>query len=151
MDDEKKAVQVQKEKARGQDGKQQNEVRVTTEDKQWLCTSCGFILGYVSEDKTEVRMKAKDFFLTVSGGKIIHPCRRCGKTNHLIDDEYLMWKSQKAILDEYIANRRLFEEFVEKRENFMRFLVSKPSKVIKKKEPASKKKEPTKGEERKTE
>lgn len=150
MNDEKKAAQVQKEKAEQQDEKRQNEIRVSAEDKQWLCTSCGFILGYVSEDKTEVRMKAKDFFLTVSGGKIMHPCRRCGKMNHLIDDEYLMWKSQKAILDEYIANRRLFEEFVEKREDFMRFLVSKPtSKTVKKKEPAPKKKELVKSEEQK--
>jgi len=106
------------------------------EDRKWLCTSCKFILAHINKEKTKIRMKAKDFFLTVEGGKIIHPCRRCGEFNELVDTDYLMWKSQQKLLHNFLANRVLFEEFLKRRDGFMEFLMSKnekPKKTLKKK------------------
>ena len=95
---------------------------------RWECKSCGFFLGYISEDKTTIRMKAKDFFITVEGGKIHHPCRGCGEFNEIVDDGYLLWQSEKKMLDEYLANRPLFLEFLKQRDDFIKFLSFKMKK-----------------------
>lgn len=113
-----KAREFQKEKAA-------REEQLTFRGTQWLCSDCRFILGYVSQDRGEVRMKAKDFFLTVEGGKITHPCRRCGKLNELADEEYLAWKSERKSFTEFLANRKLFEEFLSGRTQFKKFLITK--------------------------
>lgn len=100
---------------------------------QWLCTDCRFVLGYVNPEKTEVRMKAKDFFLTVEGGRITHPCRRCGKVNEIVEQEFLAWKSNQNDFNEFMANRKLFEEFLKHRTNFKKFLASEKKKETRKK------------------
>ena len=61
---------------------------------KWECKSCGYFLGYISDDKTTIRMKARDFFVTVEGGKIYHPCRNCAEINEIVDDGYLLWQSE---------------------------------------------------------
>lgn len=101
--------------------------------KQWLCTDCRFVLGYINPENTEVRMKAKDFFLTVEGGKITHPCRRCGKVNEIAEEEFLMWKAEKKSFDEFLGNRKLFEEFLANRTEFKKFLISSKKQETKKK------------------
>ncbi|MBA7594677.1 hypothetical protein ES703_01624 [subsurface metagenome] len=113
-----KAREIQKERA-------VPEERLLFQGTQWLCTDCRFILGYVNPEKTEVRMKAKDFFLTVEGGKISHPCRRCGKVNEIAEQEFLAWKSERNAFNEFMANRKLFEEFLKSRAEFKKFLASK--------------------------
>lgn len=95
---------------------------------KWECKSCGYFLGYVSEDKTTIRMKARDFFVTVEGGKIYHPCRNCGEFNEIVDDGYLLWQSEKKILEEFLANRPLFLEFLRQRDKFTKFLSSEMKK-----------------------
>jgi len=95
---------------------------------KWECKSCGYFLGYVSEDKTTIRMKARDFFVTVEGGKIYHPCRNCGEFNEIVDDGYLLWQSEKKMLDEFLANRPLFLEFLRQRDKFTKFLSSEMKK-----------------------
>jgi len=89
---------------------------------RWNCRSCGYFLGYVSEDKTTIRMKARDFFVTIEGGKIYHPCRNCGEFNEIVDDGYLLWQSEKKMLDEFLVNRPLFLEFLKQRDKFIKFL-----------------------------
>ncbi|GAH19804.1 unnamed protein product [marine sediment metagenome] len=123
--DRKKAEEFQKERAIPEE-------RLLFRGTQWLCTDCRFVLGYINPQKTEVRMKAKDFFLTVEGGKITHPCRRCGKTNEIAEEEYLAWKAEKKSFDEFLANRKLFQEFLANRTEFKKFLI--PSKKKKKEE-----------------
>lgn len=90
----------------------------------WPCKSCGFILGKLNQEKTQIRMKAKDFFITVQGGKIYHPCRSCGEFNELVDEEYLLWQSQQQIFKEFMVNRELFIKFLKERDDFIKFLSS---------------------------
>ena len=138
------AEDVQKDKAREltrerkryreERGMEEGKGRDIPRDLQWLCTSCGFMLGFVNRSKTEIRMKARDFFLTVEGGKLTHPCRNCGQMNNLMDDGYLLWKSQEKLFSEFLANRKLFEEFLKQKENFVKFLASKKEENQKEKE-----------------
>lgn len=116
--DKKKAEEFQKERAIPEE-------RLLFRGTQWLCTDCRFVLGYINPEKTEVRMKAKDFFLTVEGGKITHPCRRCGKVNEIAEEEYLAWKAEQQTFTEFLANRKLFGEFLEHRTELKKFLASK--------------------------
>lgn len=53
--------------------------------EKWLCSGCKFLLGFV-EDKKIVRIKRKDLFVQIEGGKIMTNCCRCGKVNFLVDD-----------------------------------------------------------------
>lgn len=61
-----------------------------TESKtqKWLCSGCKFTLGYV-ENSEVVRIKRKDLFVEVHGGKLIVNCCRCGKRNELVDDKII--------------------------------------------------------------
>lgn len=52
--------------------------------EKWLCSGCKFLLGYV-EDKKTVRIKRKDLYVEVEGGKVTVICCRCGKMNKLED------------------------------------------------------------------
>jgi len=122
-----KTREFQKERVMGEE-------RVLLRGTQWLCTDCRFILGYINPENTEVRMKAKDFFLTVEGGKITHPCRRCGKTNEIAEEEFLAWKAEKKSFDEFLGNRTLFEEFLANRTEFKKFLTSLKKEKNEKKE-----------------
>ena len=54
--------------------------------EQWLCVDCQFILAYVS-DKSVVRIKRKDLYVEVEGGKVTVTCCRCGKRNTMTDDK----------------------------------------------------------------
>lgn len=126
--DKKKAKEFQKEGAIPEE-------RLLFRGTQWLCTDCRFILGYINPQKTEVRMKAKDFFLTVEGGKITHPCRRCGKTNEIAEEEYLAWKAEQKTFTEFLANRKLFGEFLEHRTELKKFLASAKTGNTAKKKP----------------
>lgn len=54
--------------------------------KPWTCISCKFLLGYI-EDKKIVRVKRKDLYIEIEGGKININCPRCGKRNELIDEK----------------------------------------------------------------
>lgn len=53
---------------------------------KWYCIACKFLLGIV-ENKNIVRIKRKDLYLSVEGGKITVNCCRCGKPNELVDDK----------------------------------------------------------------
>lgn len=101
----------------------------------WPCKSCGFTLGHLNRERTHIRMKAKDFFITVEGGKIHHPCRSCGEFNELVDEEYLLWQSQKKMLQEYMVNRELFIKFLKEKDAFVKFLSSPKIKEESKKKP----------------
>ena len=125
----RQAGKIQQEKAE----RRGIQVERPLDDLQWLCTSCQFILGFVNREKTEVRMKAKDFFLTVEGGKVTHPCRRCGQLNMLTDKEYLMWQSERKSFDEFLANRDLFQGFLGKKKDFDKFLASEKKEKSEKK------------------
>ncbi len=54
--------------------------------QQWLCLACKFVLGYV-EDGNVVRIKRKDLYIEVEGGKVTETCPRCGKRNMLVDEK----------------------------------------------------------------
>jgi len=55
--------------------------------KQWLCNACKFILAYVEDDKT-IRIKRKDLYVEVEGGKVTITCCRCGKKNTIQDENF---------------------------------------------------------------
>lgn len=52
--------------------------------EKWLCLGCNFLLGIV-ENKKIVRIKRKDLYLEVEGGRITVNCCRCAKPNTLVD------------------------------------------------------------------
>ena len=54
--------------------------------EKWCCIECRFLLGYV-EDKNIARIKRKDLYVEVEGGKVTVTCCRCGKRNQLQDDK----------------------------------------------------------------
>ena len=54
--------------------------------EKWFCIACSFLLGIV-ENKKIVRIKRKDLYLQVEGGKITVNCCRCGKPNMLEYDD----------------------------------------------------------------
>jgi RNase P subunit RPR2 len=54
--------------------------------KKWLCDACKFILGFVEDDT--LRIKRKDLYVEVKGGKVTVTCCRCGKPSTLTDDSY---------------------------------------------------------------
>lgn len=53
--------------------------------EKWLCIACKFLLGFV-EDRKIVRIKRKDLYVSVEGGKVTVMCPRCGKRNILEDE-----------------------------------------------------------------
>jgi len=53
----------------------------------WKCDECGTILGFV-EDKKIVRIKRKDLFIEIEGGRVSRPCTKCGKWHTLVDSNY---------------------------------------------------------------
>lgn len=55
---------------------------------KWLCTACKALLGFV-ENKNIVRIKRKDLFVEVEGGKVSRNCTACGKRNTLTDDSFV--------------------------------------------------------------
>ena len=75
-------------------------------DQKWLCQNetCKALLGYVDEDSNQVRIKYKDLYVTVEGGRITLICRHCAKVNILTDQDYL----------NYIQNLRQVEPKVKK-------------------------------------
>jgi hypothetical protein len=54
-----------------------------TFDVPWQCANCGALLGFVSSDQEELRIKYKDLFVTVRGGDVTVICRRCARPNTL--------------------------------------------------------------------
>ena len=53
-------------------------------DHPWKCTNCGFMLGVLSQDLTELRVKWRDLFITIGEAKFVKIiCRRCSKENIL--------------------------------------------------------------------
>lgn len=60
-------------------------------DQKWLCQNetCKGLLGYVDEDMSQVRIKYKDLYVTVEGGRIVIICRHCARVNELTDQDYL--------------------------------------------------------------
>lgn len=53
---------------------------------KWFCVACSSLLGVV-ENKKIIRIKRKDLYLEIEGGKITVICCRCGKPNTLVDDK----------------------------------------------------------------
>ena len=55
-------------------------------DFPWLCSNCGFLLGILSQDLTELRIKWRDLFITIGEAKYVKVlCRRCSKENFLTE------------------------------------------------------------------
>ena len=53
-------------------------------DHPWKCTNCGFLLGVLSQDLSELRIKWRDLFITIGDAKYVKVvCRRCSKENIL--------------------------------------------------------------------
>ena len=111
------------------EGKEKVQQKMKTQQERslgeiWSCKSCGFTLGRLNLEKTQIRMKARDFFITVQGGKIHHPCRSCGEFNELVDEDYLLWQSQQKMLQEFMVNRELFVKFLKEKGAFVKYLSS---------------------------
>ena len=53
-------------------------------DHPWKCVNCGFMLGVLSQDLSELRIKWRDLFITIGEAKYVKTiCRRCSKENIL--------------------------------------------------------------------
>lgn len=53
-------------------------------DHPWKCSNCGFLLGILSPDLSEIRIKWRDLFIMVGEAKYIKIiCRRCSRENIL--------------------------------------------------------------------
>jgi hypothetical protein len=53
-------------------------------DQPWRCSNCKFILGVVSSDGTELRIKWRDLFIVIVDAKMVKEiCRRCGLENKI--------------------------------------------------------------------
>jgi RNase P subunit RPR2 len=51
--------------------------------KEWICDACKFLLGIVEGNM--MRIKRKDLYVEVQGGKVTVTCCRCGKRNTVED------------------------------------------------------------------
>jgi len=71
-------------------------------DQKWLCENetCQALLGYVNEERNQVRIKYKDLYVTVEGGRITLICRHCAKVNELIDQDFLNYIQQSRQIQE---------------------------------------------------
>ncbi len=50
----------------------------------WKCVECMFILGYTDSSRTDLRIKFKDQYVTITKAESITcVCRRCAKFNKL--------------------------------------------------------------------
>ena len=46
---------------------------------EWTCDVCGFLLGYLNPQKTELRIKYKDLFVYIGEPLWVRTiCRKCG-------------------------------------------------------------------------
>jgi len=54
---------------------------------EWKCIGCNFFLGFI-EDKKIIRIKRKDLYVEVEGGKVTETCPRCGKRNTIADENF---------------------------------------------------------------
>lgn len=53
----------------------------------WKCTDCAFILGYTDSTRTELRIKFKDYYVTITkADRVDTVCRRCAKINWVSAD-----------------------------------------------------------------
>ena len=62
------------------------------EEHEWRCSACSLKLGIVGADRTTVRIKYKDLYLSIEGGKIQFLCRRCATVNILEDPDFCKYK-----------------------------------------------------------
>lgn len=79
--------------------KEPEEVKRIQSDRPWVCPGCKAILGFTGMGGREIRIKYKDLYVMVEGGKVSRPCRKCGRMNTIMDDdyiEYLQIKYQEA-------------------------------------------------------
>ena len=63
--------------------------RKAISDQVWECAGCGARLGIYNSEKTELRVRYKDFLIYIIpgvGGRTSIPCRRCGHMNLIEDD-----------------------------------------------------------------
>ncbi len=62
-------------------------------DRKWLCEneSCRALLGFIDETLNQVRIKYKDLYVSVEGGRVVIKCRRCARDNELTDKDYLLY------------------------------------------------------------
>jgi hypothetical protein len=61
-----------------------SEQRISNSLEKWLCMCCKFLLAFV-EDKKIIRMKRKDMYIEIEGGRVATNCPRCGKRNEIVD------------------------------------------------------------------
>jgi len=66
-------------------------------DRKWLCDNenCRALLGFIDEKLNQVRIKYKDLYVTIEGGRIILTCRKCAKVNELVDQDYVDYLKKK--------------------------------------------------------
>ena len=48
---------------------------------RWLCSNCSSILARTDESKEVLRIKYKDLYVFIEGGKVTVICRSCGAPN----------------------------------------------------------------------
>jgi hypothetical protein len=63
--------------------------------EKWLCESCKFLLAWI-ENKQIIRVKRKDLFIEIEGGRVTVNCVRCGKANTIKDEAYEVQTEQKG-------------------------------------------------------
>ena len=57
-------------------------------DKPWKCENCSFLLGILSRDGSELRIKWRDLYVVVKEAEWVKvTCRRCSRENTIIGDK----------------------------------------------------------------
>ena len=54
---------------------------MSNKQEKWTCGMCKSLLGYI--EGNVVRIKRKDLYAEVEGGRVTVICRRCGKQNNM--------------------------------------------------------------------
>lgn len=59
-----------------------------SQDVEWRCRNCGFLLGLSDPEGRQLRIKYKDLYITFEGGRVSMLCRRCSTPNTLTDSSF---------------------------------------------------------------
>jgi len=78
----------------GMVGQTTTEVRIQ-KDQPWICPGCGALLGFVGKGGREIRIKYKDLYISVEGGRVSRPCRKCGRFCELFDEVYVEYVRER--------------------------------------------------------
>lgn len=83
--------------------KVEERIKLHPGNMRWNCEKCESLLGFVDQDNSSVRLKYKDHYVTIVGGKVSVICRRCGFMNTIVDEDFLLFANFSIPLKKILA------------------------------------------------